>query len=421
MPLNPADTPENLLNPNDPGDETQRRFRYQATYTALQSLAMLDEESEVICVFCEHWEDILVKCSNGRFIGIQVKTRAIGKAPFKSNDKEILNSIKNFIQLEKTFAADFDRYVLATNCGFWQERKNSGNLAYLTEEVATKNEDVASSNKHLSSFLKKLIKVSQEEEALIINTLKKVFLESSPGLEDIESRLLQSLIRFPQVRDFSVQKAWKIADRLISLALKASALPQSSTREEYLSLLKDPVQEKISLTIQDKKITKEEILQIINSEISDPKSLTLLTTYNQPSLSELIKGMRTMELKMIAGEISAANIELAKSHKSSAEYLLQQWLFKYGAKKADSQYQHLCNIIWTECREAYDDVYAETSSFGTEMLQELRKRLRDRYNQDRTLFLGCTYEHLYGIIGILTEECLVWWSLEFDIPMEEIS
>ncbi|KGF73984.1 hypothetical protein DO97_00105 [Neosynechococcus sphagnicola sy1] len=90
------------------------------------------------------------------------------------------------------------------------------------------------------------------------------------------------------------------------------------------------------------------------------------------------------------------------------------------SKKADSQYQHLRNIIWTECQEAHDDVYTESMPFGSDMLKELRKRLRDRYNRDRQQFFECTYEHLCGIAGILTEECLVWWSPEFEILTEEM-
>lgn len=166
----------------------------------------------------------------------------------------------------------------------------------------------------------------------------------------------------------------------------------------------------------------EKILNIINSGYSfdtHEKFPALLKSYNQPSLSELVPGMRRMELKMIKGEISLSNINLAKNHKFSAEYLLNQWLFKYGSRKADSQYQHLRNIVWTECQESYDSSYIEAKTFGTDMLKELRKRLRDRYNQNRQVLFDCTYEHLCGVVGILTEECVVWWSVKFDIAEEE--
>lgn len=415
-------TPENLLDSGDPGDDIQRRFRYQATYAALKSLAMLEEESEVAYIFCEHWEDVLVKRTDEQFIGIQIKTRATGLDPFKATDKEMIKSLKRFIQLEQKFSEDFDRYVIATNCGFWRGNKNSSNLAYLIEIAQTSSLEEALFNKYLSQLLRKLTTTS-EDRFLTIKTLQKVLLEDSPGLEDINSRLFRALACCPQVAHLTSQQVLKIAEALIDNTLKAAALSKSSPREEYLFLLKNPEKERTNLTIQGKKITIEQVLELVNlnvSIVSDSCSTVLLPTQDQPSLSELPKGMRKMELKMIAGDISVANINLAKSHKFSAEHLLNQWLFKHGIKRADSQYQHLRNIIWTECQEAYDEVYMECEPYGTYMLKELRRRLRDRYNQDRQHFFECSYEHLCGMAGILTEECLVWWSPEFEISAEEM-
>jgi hypothetical protein len=417
-------SPDNQIDKGDPGDDTQRRFRYQATYAALMSLSMLEDEPEVSCLFCEHWEDVLVKHTDGLFIGIQIKTRAMGKDPFKANDEEVINSLRRFIHLEKTFPDSFKRYVIATNCGFWRTKKNSSNISYLIEIAKIASCEEASSDKHLSQLLNKLVKLSSVDKLFIIQTLKKVDLEDAPGLDDIDSRLFRSLSDFPHVRHLTTQQVKEIANSLVDATSKSSALPRSSPREDYLAILDNPQQKRVSLTIQDKEITPESILDIIknvHSSISNTQSSTLLRSYNQPSLSELPHGMRKMELKMIAGEISISNIDLAKNHKFSAEYLINQWLFKYGLRKADSQYQHLRSVVWTECQEAHDSVHAVSKPFGTDMLKELRLRLRKRYNQDRSGFFDCNYEHLCGVAGILTEECVVWWSPTFDITSEEIS
>ncbi|KGF73985.1 hypothetical protein DO97_00110 [Neosynechococcus sphagnicola sy1] len=332
--MSKSGTPEHLLDRDDPGDDTQSRFRYQATYAALKSLAMLEEEPEVAYIFCEHWEDVLVKRTDGRFIGIQIKTRAVGKDSFKTNDEEIINSLNRFIQLERDFPEDFDRYVIAASCGFWRERKNSSNLPYLLEIVSESSLEETLSNSYLSQLLKKLTKISKGDNSLIVRTLGKVYLEEdAPGLKDVGSRLFRALACCPQVKNFSPQQVLKIEDALIGAMLKAAALPKSSPREEYLVLLKDSEHERTNLTIQGKKITIERILELVNldgSAVLDSRSTVLLTTYDHPPLSKLPSGMRKMELKMIAGDLSVANIELAKSHKFSAEYLLNQWLFKHG-------------------------------------------------------------------------------------------
>ena len=418
-----AGTPENLLDRDDPGDDTQRRFRYQATYAALKALAMLEEEPEIAYIFCEHWEDILVKRSDGQFVGIQIKTRATGKDPFKTNDEDIVNSLKRFIRLEKTFPGDFARYVIAANCGFWQVRKNSSNLRYLLEIASTSSLEKALDNSCLLQLVRKLAKLTKEEASCVVRTLQKIVCEDSPGLDDVESRLYRALARCSQVKHLESHQVLRVADTLTNLMSKAAALPRSSQREEYLVLLKNPEQEQANLTIQAKKISVEQVLEVVNLDVavaSSSQSTVLLTTYNHPSLSDLPEGMRRMELKMTVGGISVGNIDLAKTHKFSTEYLLNQWLFKHGFQKAESRYQHLRNIIWTECREAHDSVYTESFPFGTDMLKELRARLRDRYNRDKQHFFECTYEHLCGFVGILTEECLVWWSPEFEIPEEGV-
>ncbi len=46
--------------PRDPGDEVQRRFRYQINYAALKALQMLAPDSKVRSVYCEHLEDVLL-------------------------------------------------------------------------------------------------------------------------------------------------------------------------------------------------------------------------------------------------------------------------------------------------------------------------------------------------------------------------
>ena len=83
---------------------------------------------------------------------------------------------------------------------------------------------------------------------------------------------------------------------------------------------------------------------------------------------------------------------------------------------ADERYQHLKVIVGNECQEAYDLVQREDSPFGQDMLQDVRERIRARHANEPDSFLGCKYEHLLGVVGILTELCDVWWSEPFEVP-----
>ena len=111
------------LNTADTGDDTQRRFRYQAAYAAIISLDLLDPISEFEEVFCEHHEDILVRKKDHSFVGIQVKTRDSGRDPFKANDPEVIHALKRFVEQSIQYPSQYSRFVLATNYTFWSERK----------------------------------------------------------------------------------------------------------------------------------------------------------------------------------------------------------------------------------------------------------------------------------------------------------
>lgn len=65
--------PDEVIDRTDPGDDMQRRLRYQATRAVMLSLSLLDDDAETEEIFCEHHEDLLIKKKGNRFIGEQVK------------------------------------------------------------------------------------------------------------------------------------------------------------------------------------------------------------------------------------------------------------------------------------------------------------------------------------------------------------
>jgi hypothetical protein len=103
----------------DAGDETQRRFRYQINYTALKALQILRTESDVLAVYCEHLEDVLVEHADGSLTGIQVKSRELDQKPFRSSDGTVQNALARFCVRAARYPGRFRRFVLATNFVFF--------------------------------------------------------------------------------------------------------------------------------------------------------------------------------------------------------------------------------------------------------------------------------------------------------------
>lgn len=128
-------SPITALNPDDPGDDVQRRFRFQATAAAIWSLALLDDDTELQAVYCELHEDILLHKRGGRFRGIQIKSKLDDLVPHKATDEEIVGSIKRFVGLEMKFGAQFDGYSIASNVSFWDEGASATSLPHILKEV----------------------------------------------------------------------------------------------------------------------------------------------------------------------------------------------------------------------------------------------------------------------------------------------
>ena len=60
---------------DDPGDETQRNFRYQHAYGVLLLAACLSGQRHYTALWCEHHEDYLTEIGDGSFDAWQIKTR----------------------------------------------------------------------------------------------------------------------------------------------------------------------------------------------------------------------------------------------------------------------------------------------------------------------------------------------------------
>ena len=413
-------TPANTLSRTDPGDDTQRRYRYQAAYAAIVSLDLLDEDSEFEEMFCEHHEDTLVRKKDGSFIGIQVKTRAPGREPFKSNDEQILNSLKRFVEQATEYPEQYSRFVLATNYAFWSEKKNSQNLNFLLELArnarAAESEEL---HRGLSRTIDKVIgridlgTGSSVSRDTVLDVLSRIKIQADlPKFDDLDSRLARHIPESFSVGAAGYDDLLRAARALINRMFEAGSLQHVSAKQMYFALCSNPAQMRVDHIVEGKRITKETVERILRESLSTD---TLLCTRNGVSVLDLPRGMRRLELKMAMGKIAASSIRRTKDHKYSAERLLNEWIYKYYPEKANERYAHLSVIVGNECQEAYDSANRPDEQFGQVMLNDVRRRLRSRLADEPDSFFGCKYEHLLGMAGILTELCDVWWSEEFEI------
>jgi hypothetical protein len=369
----------------------------------------LNDDGPLEELYCEHHEDVILRLRSGQFRAIQIKTRGAGGVPFTAVEPVIIYSLRKFVDLEVRFPSHFKGYLLASNVGFWHEKKNGSNLDHILEIVRNK------SGNGFATFIRRITQIKPViDSAVALAALSKVDLVETPGLDDVESRLCEQLGQIPEYRTRRYDELKAAAEAHRDRVLAASSLAGLHFLPVYLALCADsPQSVRDEYVIQTKRITKDDVRNALNRGLSSP---SLLRSHQPVPIGELPTGMKKMETKLMAGGLSAAEIDHLKDLKFSAEYLLLEWLCRYGPDRAQQYYEHLRVAVRDECLAAQQSSQQATGLYGSAMLSDLRERLQQRSTTQAAATPECGQEHLLGMAGILTEDCKVWWSAEFNLP-----
>ena len=304
----------------------QNRFRFQAAYAGYITLSLLGGNSEYDCIYCEQYEDILVKLKNGLFIGIQVKTKDKSLGPFKFNDDEILQSIKRFIRHEIEFPDDFSNYIISTNAGF-ASGTNDNNLK-LVLEIVKKHKGSTKSLKEMdfSQKLEKLSKLANCKRSLVLTILNKLSVVDWADLDNYETILAHDIgvLTNNEHQPSFILEA--IADELIELTTKAACRSTNLTEPSYYKLLREPEAAISDAVLENKRITSSMVDDCLNKHLN---SVITLQSIDPSPILLSPKGTNIMEIKMRQGGINIENIDLMKDNNYSTRRLFIGWLYKW--------------------------------------------------------------------------------------------
>lgn len=408
-----AQDPGLVLDHSDPGDSVQQKFRYQNTYAAIASCALMLDYG-VTAVFCEHHEDVLVKFTDGSYQGIQVKTRESHLAGFNFNDPAIIKSITRFVNLELKYPGKFKTFKIVSNSGFAKTKKN--NLVEFVamakdgkvSELTTKN---TKSNKFINDTCKKL----KCEASTVIDVLGRIDLRPDfANLADIKKSLVYEIKSLPGMGEQTLGKLEDIADKLIFRAYNASSKGDEEIMEAFLIGKSFEEAQKVAV-LGAKTIDRKQVEEIFNTELTSPIVHFLK---DSTSLFGKESGNKVLEKKLDAGGINSNNVSLLKDQKFSFDTYVTKLVHKLGVEITRSQYDQIQLIVQTVCQEVYDQFHTEEELYGMKMLTEIRTRLMTRLQIDTESFNEFKYEHLLGMVAVLTEDCKVWWSPHFYIELQ---
>lgn len=408
----PPATPDSVSASGDPGDETARRYQYQWTCAALACCMLLDELEDVVEVFCEHHEDILLKHSDGLFTGQQIKTRDSAQPVWKTSDEAVRGSCVRFARLEAAFSGQFRRFRFLTNHPLYV-KSNGQDLSYVLGAIRDKPSVDAVAQPALT-FLKRVAKHAECSEDVAHAALAKTDASDQlPKLNDVHTRLVTALTAvWAHAQHCTAPALIQAAERLAWACGQASSLAHQGLLPAYLPMSANPTEAELAARIEGKRITKDRLLDILEQGLNQSAPL-----YGDPA-AVVPPGSGSGDLllkKLDAGGFSAVSRNSAVDLRDKADYLGLVWTQKHGRTTGLQRYDHVRSLVLSDAARAYEATTTPSGTFGLSMLADLRSRFQHRRQQGTPLY-DCSDEHLEGFAYSLTSQCRVQWS--HDRPWE---
>lgn len=402
-------SPDKVLSKTDPGDEVQRRFRYQHTYTALIAIQMASGKIAYKELLCEQHEDILGVRNDGKFEGIQIKTKQISNGVLELEEESVKNSLVRFVKLYKQFPGSFKKFIFVSNCPTRNDETGKS-LNNLINQAKIKEPQDPFKPGTLERFLKWLCEESESNEQDVISVLSIIEIQQGPSIEDIESKILTdhlgSMVNCLQT---PLPKLKIILDSIISHIYFSSSKRVDNPIQDYISFVDGNEELLEKVYINNKRIS----INTINKLITEPLTKNLFLSSRKGLPTEIVSSKDLMFLKMECGLIDDDSIELMDDLRASAEtYILKNYYKTKNPAETLVQLDQIRTIVKNQAIESKSRSKLKGSPYGVSMLHEIEDRLDKIVEKRHHDVYNTPYEILKGIVGILTNECKVAFSEE---------
>jgi hypothetical protein len=395
----------------DPGDEVQRRFRYQINYSALKALQLLATEVSMQAVYCEQVEDLLVERLDGKFIGIQIKTRELNQGPFKSGDAPIVAALCRFCIRDAFFPGWFALFILATNFVFYQG-KGPDDLRKILNCVQN-NRKLAGlgARDKIRKYLEQLASRTALSVEAVIETLTKVALEErKTGIDQPELELVHALGQIDAYAHLRMDQLMRGAQLLRARLWDASSLSVEGVTFESHDVTADFNAHIGRLRVAQKRVDAAVLTDLLGPAASADTTEELLAISDYLVREAIPPGLGRMELKMAAGAISYADIDQMKDDVASLDSTFLRWKERYGLPEANRRLAHFQYFASRDARAAQSRERRAGVPYGQAMLDRFRTHAASTHATEKAALFGCRPEHLVGAAGLLTDECRIWWG-----------
>ena len=395
-------TPTDNIDESDPGDDVQRRFRYQHGYGVILLAGSLRQELDYTAIWCEQHEDFLGEVSISLFDAFQIKTREPHLGLWKLSDEAVWKSIRKFAKLEGEYPASFRNYIFVSNNEHVNSQEQS--LPLLLRAISLGTRPAWAETRLLR--LAQQVEFSKES---LLGMLLKLKCISGPGLDSFDPAICQThLGTIESCRNFNAAKLADLRDGEILKIFRASSLATDDPSQHYVGLIPGS---RTHPSLQAKRISVDG-LRISIQELSANRARfpAMLGTMRVGNVSAR---MSVLAQKMSRGGL-AERYEAMRRRTLSAEHRL---LGEIGTPGTDSQQllADLENIVLTQCDDAQLRASQSDEPYGERMLIDVQDRLQVLSARSPERVYGFDLDCLIGIAGLLCSECKVWWSSRFTL------
>jgi len=404
-------TPIEQRNLLDPGDATQRNYRYQYAYGVILLIAAATKKKDYRAIWCEQQEDFLCEIDGGDiFDAIQVKTQQPENGYWQTNDDAFVKSLKRFVELDANYPGTIRRFVFASNTSFLdsdaktQASKSPLHLLRAMSAARAWNE----LTEQAREAFQQLTNGTGAKEDALFSVLRRFDLALGPSRDGFVPELAQThLSQLDHCRDLNAGRLEVVTDSAIGLVERASSLSCQSPERHYACLNRggssDP-------QLQEKRVSVEQFV-LTCRQVASPHFKYL------DNLTSTPLNLDSQELKRFHAKLSRGGLEeqaeiLRRQTLSAHAALLERADRDEGGKNLVTQVE---NAVLAECKEAQLRLAKPGETYGQKMMIDVQDRLKGVAKNDSARVHGQPYEVLMGMAGLLTEECTVWWSDKFDV------
>lgn len=403
-------SPINAPDTDDPGDETQRRFRYQHAYGVILLTGMAKGSLPYKALWCEHHDDYLAQC-NGTFDSFQVKTRKPELGHWELTTDGFISAVIKFAVLETRFPGKIGKFHFVSNACI-ADSEAEGRIGRSPVHLKTAVLAAASASELKTPFDKSLSDLASRANSTvdcIFALVKRLEFVVGPSLDDFEVVLSHTHISgIVSCSSYPAHQLNAIRDELIQKVFDASS-----------NFVDDPAKHWSCLNGADgnnPRLRAKQLLSTVVEEAVRAKSppyfrYSPIATKTDARLTE--NNLTTLEKKLLRGNLRQQMETMRRRTISTEQHLLELAAAK--PKEIRAIRNQLESVVQGVCDDALLQTQQNGRTSGEAMLVQVQQRLQKLAEEHPNNVHNQPYDCLVGMAGLLTEDCTVWWSEPFDL------